>query len=138
MTTGSPKAPPVTRWRYITQFDLPGEVNHAWQRWRIGVLSGFGDMDYRGMVVPHFHVSVSIPSENRRPNDDEMDVVRADFDMEDAEEDNHSPGVARHLFRPVHLPRGTVGLCECKEDEEIVTEPNGHQWSRKKELFTDD
>lgn len=131
MTDRSPKTPPITRWKYVGQFDLPGEINRAWSAGKLGVLSGFGDMEYRGVVVPHFHISVSVPSEKRRPSDDEMAQVRSDFDMEDAEEDNHSPGVARHLFRPVHLPKGTVGICDCKENEEIVTESDGYQWSRK-------
>ena len=53
--------------------------------------------------------------------------------MADAEEDNHHPGRIRNLFLPLHLPRGTVGVCDCKTDETVVTEPDGFQWSKPKE-----
>lgn len=36
-------------------------------------------------------------------------------------------------FLPLHLPRGTVGVCDCKTDETVVTEPDGFQWSKPKE-----
>jgi hypothetical protein len=112
---------------------LPGETCRAYFNGKLMVLSGYGDMEYRGLVVPQFHVSVSVPSEDRRATDDEIEAVRRDFDMEDAEEDNHQPGRIRNLFRPVHLPKGTVGMCDCKENEEVVTEPDGFEWSRSKE-----
>lgn len=96
------------------------------------VISSAMDAEYQGVVVPHNHVSVALHDHRRRPNDKEMGWVRADFDMEDAEEDNHLPGVARHLFLPLHLPRGTEGICDCKADETLVVEPDGFRWSKTK------
>jgi len=96
------------------------------------VFSSAGDMEYQGLVVATNHVSAAVKGHNRRCTDGELDQVRAAFDMVDAEEDNHSPGVARHLFLPLHLPRGTVGVCECKTEETIVVEADGYRWSKAK------
>jgi len=127
-----PKQPrPGSAWKFLRRVDLPGEPSNQYFNGTLGVLSGGTDMEYRGIIVPTFHVSASVPDQDRRATDAEMDIVRRDFDMEDAEEDNHSPGVARHLFRPAHLPKGTVGICGCKEDEEEVVEPDGYKWQRK-------
>jgi hypothetical protein len=126
-----PKTPrPESDWTRGVDVHVPGEVCCSYGNGTLGVLSAYGDMEYRGLVVPHFHVSVSAPGQDRRPTDDETELVRRDFDMEDAEEDNHHPGRIRNLFRPIHLPKGTVGICDCKENEEIVTEADGFQWSR--------
>lgn len=130
-TKQQPKAP-ITGWTYVQGWDLPGEVAHIWRNDRLGVVSGFGDMEYQGIVVPHFHVSASVIGHDRRPTNDELAVVRKAFDMEDAEEDNHHPGRIRNLFRPVHLPRGTAGICDCKANEETVTEADGFQWQRQR------
>ena len=90
-------------------------------------------MEYRGLVCPHNHVSVSVhPGLGRRPTDEEMAKVRHAFDMHDAEEDNHQPGQIRSLFLPLHLPRGAVGVCDCKSDETLVVEPDGFVWSKAK------
>jgi hypothetical protein len=95
------------------------------------VLSSAELAEYRGAVYPHNHVSVSVIAD-RRPTDVEITMVRHDFDMEDAEEDNHQPGRVRNLFLPLHLPRGTVGICDCKADEEQVVEADGFTWSRQR------
>jgi hypothetical protein len=126
-----PKSP-VAGWQYFQPWDLPGEVGHVWRNSTLMVISSRGDMEYRGVVVPQFHVSVSVGGSQRRPNDDELATVRKDFDMEDAEEDNHSNGRIRNLFRPEHLPKGIEGVCDCKENEETITEADGFQWQREK------
>lgn len=112
---------------------LIGTSTFAYHRGALRVLSSAETVEYRGIICPHNHVSVSAhPSLGRRPTDDEMDLVRADFDMADAEEDNHQPGRIRNLFLPLHVPRGTTGVCDCKADEEQVTESDGFVWSRKR------
>lgn len=85
--------------------------------------------EYHDLVVAQNHVSVSVLMD-RRPNDLEMTMVRGAFDMVDAEEDNHQPGRIRNLFLPLHLPRGTTGICDCKSDETVVVEPDGFRWSK--------
>lgn len=104
----------------------------VYSRGALRVLSSAETAEYHGIVCPHNHVSVSVdPVYDRRPTDGEMDFVRDHFDMVDAEEDNHHPGRIRNLFLPLHLPRGTTGVCDCKADEEQVTEEDGFVWSRK-------
>lgn len=110
-----------------------GGETHAYQLGGIRVLSSREMAEYQGVVCPHNHVSVSVDScFSHRPTDADMAKVRAAFDMEDAEEDNHQPGRIRNLFLPLHLPRGTTGVCDCKSDETVVTELDGFQWSKPK------
>lgn len=125
---------PVTSlaWEQLADVRVAGQTLERYFDGTLLVLSGSADMEYRGLIVPTFHVSVSVPFSNRRATDAEVEVVRRAFDMQDAEEDNHSSSVHRNLFRPAHLPKGTVGICECKEDEETVVESDGFQWQRKK------
>jgi len=126
-----------TGWRHADERDCEtvsrfvGAPTHHWEHGAVRVLSSAEQAEYRGIVVPHNHCSVSVYGEDRRPSDEEMAEVRHAFDMHDAEEDNHQPGRIRNLFLPLHLPRGTVGICDCKTDETVVTEPDGFQWSRK-------
>lgn len=81
-------------------------------------------------VILQWHVSVSrsIRSGPTAPTDEDLLLVRRAFGMVDAEEDNHHPGNARHLWLPVN-PARRVG-CECKDDEIQVTEPSGYVWSQ--------
>lgn len=44
-----------------------------------------------------------------------------------SEVDNHHPGVAVHLWLPVD-PAHRV-TCECKDDEQTITEPDGYTWT---------
>ncbi len=113
---------------------MTGTATMVWVGHGLAVISDAINAEYQRLACPHNHISVSVPGESRRATDVEMEVVREAFDMVDAEEDNHSPGVARHLFLPLHLPRGTVGICDCKSDETVVVEPDGYQWSRPKAL----
>jgi hypothetical protein len=55
----------------------------------------------------------------------------AAFRMLDAEEDNHIPGRARHVWRPLD-PAERVD-CECKTTEVTVVEPDGHRWSNRRD-----
>lgn len=74
---------------------------------------------------PEFHVSVSaltgIPTHPRRaPTDQEMEFVRGAFGMGGADEDNHGPGVCRHLWLDVGKSRQEP--CACKQDEQRIVE----------------
>jgi hypothetical protein len=66
---------------------------------------------HTGLIVPHYHVSVS--HRNQVASTDVMMAVRHDFQMEDAEEDNHGHGIVRHLWREVH---GDPKECHCKNE----------------------
>lgn len=140
----SPARPPiVSPWGHLPErecrmvSEFLGTKTHAYQRRHIRVVSSAEMAEYQGLTCLHNHVTVSVDQRlGRRPTDEEMDEVRVIFDMVDAEEDNHQPGRIRNLFLPVHLPRGTVGVCECKEDEEQVLEPDGFTWSKPKAVAT--
>ena len=108
-------------------------IEHAsvWTARRLRVISALGVM--RSPVndkqsVETWHVSVAVERANRRATDKEIAHVRLAFGMREAEEDNHEPGMARHLFLPVDPSHRTS--CECKINEEQVTEADGHRWSR--------
>ena len=108
-----------------------GAETHTWQWGHIRVLSSAEIAEYQGESCMQNHVSVSVDERLfRRATDDELAYVRHVFDMDDAEEDNHQPGRIRNLFLPLHLPRGTVGVCDCKSDEMVVVEPDGFTWSK--------
>jgi hypothetical protein len=104
-------------------------VGSMWQQGPVRVISSIDFAKYpRGEAFgPQWHVSAAIEGGLRRPSAVEMLRVRRAFNMLEAEEDNHEPGNARHLFL-VCDPALRVA-CECKEDEVLVTEPDGHQWS---------
>ncbi len=74
-----------------------------------------------------WHVSIS----NRGRRAKEKDVRRAlrAFRMEDAEEDNHHPGNARHFFLPVD-PKRRVD-CQCKDGDTIKRDPDGYTYSER-------
>lgn len=78
-----------------------------------------------GKLGPTWHVSISRKGKRPRPTD--VRAVRRAFSMREAEEDNHHPGVARHLMMPVDPAFRTT--CECKGDEEVVRERDGYTWT---------
>jgi hypothetical protein len=120
----------------LTGAPSDGWPREAWKRGRIQVLSSLIHAKYRGAAVWQWLVSISMTNRSdpkgSRADDETCRRVLVDFDVEGAEEDNHEPGVARKFFRNVDLKPGEVSLCECKEDEEKVVEPDGYTWSREK------
>lgn len=105
----------------------------AWVwRERVLVTSQLADMkapDGSGDVIPQWLVAIS--SRGRRPKDHEVRHALISFGMEEAEEDNHHPGIARHFFLPVDPSRRVD--CECKSDETVVVERDGYRWSNTTE-----
>ncbi|RTL25812.1 MAG: hypothetical protein EKK55_08790 [Rhodocyclaceae bacterium] len=127
MTSYERKVPVSPRWRFI-QF-VPaspmGDIGMAWMHdTGIGVLSSVDVAEVNppkaGIVAPHFHVSATFRSNPPRAcTDQEMEVVRASFDMGGADEDNHGPGIARHLW--MLCGRDREPACPCRADEQQVT-----------------
>lgn len=76
-------------------------------------------------MIPQWLVTVS--KNGRRVSDADVARVRRAFDMEEAEEDNHFPGVSRAFFLVVDPARRVA--CECKVGDVVVTEADGYQWS---------
>ncbi len=85
----------------------------------VEVASDLGDLQ-KG---PEYHVSIS--RNGRRCSSADAQQVLLDFDLESAEEDNHTPSaIARNWWRPVaeHL----VGIeCHCKASEPKIVEDKG-------------
>lgn len=104
------------------------------KRRRLHVISAMVDTELPGsggQFGPTWHVSVS--RNGSRCSDGDLEFMRVAFGMseDDAEEDNHQPGVARHLFMPVDLQ--WRNQCDCKVDEIQVVEPDGYVWSNTHE-----
>jgi hypothetical protein len=92
------------------------------------VVSQLADMNLPGsdhLVGPTWLVSVSRAG-RRASGDDLMRVIRA-FEMPAWDEDNHHPGIARHLFCPVAEQWRNV--CDCKITETTITDADGYQWT---------
>jgi len=56
----------------------------------------------------------------RACTDEEMERVRQAFGLAGAEEDNHGPGIARHLW--IVCGREKEPPCPCKQDEQRTVE----------------
>lgn len=130
--SGGEKYPLRGRWQKDrTASDLHRAARGSTSVFRLGsalVISNLASLeapDGSGDVIPQWHVSLS--DDGRRPSPKLVDRVRRDFGMEGAEVDNHHPGVAVHLMLCVDPARRVD--CECKVGEEVVTEPDGYQWS---------
>lgn len=80
------------------------------------------------LVGPQWLVSVSRHGRGRdRPDDAQVRRVVDAFALPAFDEDNHHPGVARHLWCPVDERYRSA--CECKVTEIVVTDPDGYRWT---------
>lgn len=80
------------------------------------------------LVGPQWLVSVSRHGRGRdRPDDEQVRRVVDAFGMPAFDEDNHHPGVARHLWCPID--EQYRNQCECKLSELIVVDPDGYRWT---------
>lgn len=70
---------------------------------------------------------VSVRGSQGRPTKKELKTARRDFKLDGWEEDNHLPGDARHFWLVVDPYRRAP--CVCKDDEVLVTDPDGYQWT---------
>lgn len=96
--------------------------------------------DGSGDRVWQYHVSVSRGWDSTgrllmykeridaRPTNAEVAEVARAFCLDVWEEDNHTSGLARHLWLPVDPDRRVA--CQCKLDEQTLTEPDGYQWQK--------
>ncbi len=101
----------------------------AWASGEVRVLSSLGDLELPGgdgRVGPTWHVSIT--RRGKRPRDTDVRRALRAFGLVGAEEDNHSPGNARHFFQPVDP--AFRGVCECKATEVQMSDPDGYRWSQ--------
>lgn len=92
------------------------------------------------LVGPTWHVSVSTRRDHASSTpeaprctvtDDELLRAVECFALPAFDEDNHHPGIARHLFCP--LDEQYRGACECKVNEQLITEPGGYRWTTEED-----
>jgi hypothetical protein len=96
------------------------------------VISSVEWTEYNETWTWHWHLSISCSG--RRAPDDVVRKVLRQFDLPNAEEDNHQPGIARNFWRVCSLPADALQVaCDCKEKEEVVVEPDGFTWTRIRE-----
>ena len=128
----APKRPPVwASWKDLGRRPLPGDpfdpFVHVWTRGRLTVFSTLVWADFRGTDQWQFLISVS--ARGKFPEDHEVERALQDFDMTVADEDNHESGAGvRKYYLPCAWKPGDPTACECKETEQVVTEPNGYRW----------
>lgn len=111
----------------------PAEGEFARSIWRYGkilAISAVGnfEMPDGDGVGLQWHVSIS--RSGRRPSPADVRKALRSFGMEGAEEDNHEPGNARHFWLVVDPARRVA--CQCKTDEDVIVEPDGHRWTNPK------
>lgn len=75
--------------------------------------------DHNEDLGPEYHVSISKYG-GRVPADEIPELLKT-FDMEGADEDNHTGGIARHFWKPV-AEKYHGYVCACKETETAITE----------------
>lgn len=84
---------------------------------------------------PTWHLSVSTielrRTHSERPTNADLAHVADCFGLEAWEEDNHYPGVARHIWCPIDPAYRSD--CSCKTTERNVVEPDGFTWTTPKD-----
>lgn len=79
------------------------------------------------ILGPTWHVSMSQIGTTHTPSNEQMNHLFDTWRITQWEEDNHSPGKARHIFIPVD--QNYRGVCECKLTEPQVVSLDGVPWS---------
>lgn len=101
----------------------------AWSRTSSGVFVisslQLADLPDGSGTGPQWHVSVS--RLQKRPRDVDVRAALRAFGLVGAEEDNHHPGIARQFWLPVDRKHRVD--CECKAEEEVITESDGYRWT---------
>lgn len=116
-----PATPRIAAWASHDGLDVLSSRSDAY-------LPGSGEPP---LVGPQWLVSVrrrvgGINARCRATDDDVARVVAA-FDMPAFDEDNHHPGVARHLWCPVEEQYRSA--CECKVTEVTIVDASGYRWT---------
>lgn len=106
-------------------------VASAWRRGPVVVISTLIDAELPGGHGIGRTWNASITRLKKRPKPGDVHRFRLDFDMMEAEEDNHHPGNAKHFFLPVDP--AFRGICECKADEVVHVEPDGYTWTNPRD-----
>lgn len=125
------KRPRLTAgYRSLGTMTVDGDLIERWSLDAVIVGSSRCMCEHRRLIVPQDHLSIS--KAGKRADDETVRAVLADFEMEDALEDNHVSGIARHFWLVVGATKQDE--CECKETEETVTEPDGYKWQRPRDV----
>jgi len=122
------RAPRSGEWELVAVW--PGGTRWLNVSHRISVLSSVSNVDEPD-PGPQWHVSVALVDALGAPAvapDAAVKLVRENFDMLAAEEDNHVPnGRVRNLWLPIRT--ALVGVpCSCKAEEEPHEGEGGYVW----------
>lgn len=117
---------------------LPGPawLSSLWIKGRCTVVSSLGTMEYPsgGGGGPTWLISISTHNPWQkmqvRPALHDVRMALDSFEMRQAEEDNHEPGVSRKFFLVVDPARRVD--CECKTSETLIREADGYTWTNPK------
>lgn len=126
-----PKQPRGSGWHYggpAPSFVMMGYEGHYWMfpgRCLLVISAVEVATDADGSSNgPEYHMSISRQSGARCTSNEAKWVLRQ-FDLEEAEEDNHVPsGLVRNFWRPV-ADRLVGKACPCKADEPAIREDKG-------------
>lgn len=131
MSELSERRPRTREWSRAEFIPVPCVSASAWRAGEIYVLSTLihADLPRGGGQGLQWHMSIS--RSGKRPKPHQVRRVLRAFGMEEAENDNHHPGVAQNYFMVVD-PAGRVG-CECKVEEETIVESDGFRWTNPRE-----
>lgn len=103
----------------------------AWACGPITVISALNlaePPDGVGDPIPQWNISIS--AAGKRPKPHHLRKALRAFGMVGAENDTHHPGNAVHFWMAVDPARRVA--CQCKTDEETITDPDGYTWSNPK------
>lgn len=110
------RMPSGTNWQYAGRIRMPlSEALVFDHRAKVRVLSAVEMVQNEdGRVTREWHVSVS--HNGGIPDNLVMEMVRRDFGMQDAFEDNHQPGIVRNLWLAID-PADRKPQCDCVANE---------------------
>lgn len=128
MNVIQPKKPKGKAWTFLGPINLDNRYDSfAWEHDSgITVISAV-EVAYDENDIekgPEYHISIS-KGRNVRCDRNESKFVLKEFDMLDADEDNHVPnGFVRNYWKPVN--ENLIGhICPCKDTEPAIKENKG-------------
>jgi hypothetical protein len=125
-----PRQPAGLEWHRREDRILDGFRVETWRSGPVLVTSGAHLMDGPDGGPPCWQWKIAISNLGKRPKPAHVRRALRAFGMTEAEQDNHEPGNAVHFFLVCDPSRRVE--CECKADEDVVLDQDGHRWTNPK------